>query len=1139
MKKFNIVHRTALFKICSSKTLRIMKLTSFLLLVTILNALGSETYSQSTRLSLDMKDASIQTVLKAIEDQSEFFFLYSSKMIDVNQKVDINIEDRKINDVLDDLLATTDIKYTVKDRQILLLNKESAETLDMQQNRVSGIVTEKNGTPIPGVNVVVTGTTQGTITDASGKYNIEVPAGAKSLTFTFIGMESQEVLIGSLAKIDVTMTESAVGLEEVVVVGYGTQRKVDLTGSVAVMSSKQFEKAPVRDALDAMQGKLAGVTIISNSGEPGADKQIRIRGVQSWGASTDPLYVIDGVIMDNMSSLSPSDVENISVLKDAASSAIYGARAANGVVLITTKRGSKSGAPVISFEAYAGVQQYSDLKPELLNSTQWLMLDEESYRNAGPEALDQSPYGTQNPVDMDLFMVNGKLVNTDWLDVVGQPGRIQNYDLSISGGNDKSTYFTSATYFKQDGLIRNTGADRISFRYNADHKVTNFIEFGNSVNIYSTSRFGGVGNPYLGARRKNPISRPYQTDAQGNLLDPLQYDYVRSYTMEGGDVGPLIYANEYKDATRSYGFVGNVFLKIKLLKGLTFTPRLSIDYKTSSQSAFTPELHIQGVETQSINNVYKNQNYNFHWITDYMLNYERSINGVHNISALFVYSQEESKYEYLNGTRYGTPNNQIQYLNAGLLENQSVYNGFEDWAFVSYIGRLGYNYKEKYFVQASVRRDGTSRFTGSNRWGVFPSVSAGWRVSKETFFEPLLDIVSDFKIRGSFGTLGNSNVGLYPTYATLEMHTAVMGPRNAQYPSPSYALGAAVNSDVKWEQTQKNDIGFDASFLKSKITLTFDYYISHTTDLLYGKPIPLAAGKYYFADGWINPSDPTINGGEIKNHGYELTLGYNDSKGSFSWGVNGYLSIDRNEVVDLEGRNLREQGLEVGKPIYGFFGYTSNGIVKNQAILDAHPYLSNSENDFAIGLGDIWTVDMNKDGKITAADRGFIGNKYPNFTYGLSGNATYKRWTLQVVTYGAQGVDLNTMVDINGYFQYTSNDVTRVLDRWEPTLNPDGNMPKVTKADAAGNSYHTSSFWLSDASYLKISNVNLRYAIPDNICQKMKMRDLEVYASVENLHTFTKFPGGEVDVTDQGIWAQPVTKIPQPRTWVLGLKVSF
>jgi hypothetical protein len=320
--------------------------------------------------------------------------------------------------------------------------------------------------------------------------------------------------------------------------------------------------------------------------------------------------------------------------------------------------------------------------------------------------------------------------------------------------------------------------------------------------------------------------------------------------------------------------------------------------------------------------------------------------------------------------------------------------------------------------------------------------------------------------------------------------------------------------------------------------------------LLYGKPLPISAGK---------TSDPTINGGKIQNQGLEFTLGYHDTKGAFTYGINANLSIDRNKVLDLNGRNIREWGLEVGQPMWSFFGYTSNGIVKNQAILDANPYLTNPDNSFPIGLGDIWTVDVNgrdadgnltgkPDGKITFDDRGFIGKKYPNFTYGLSGNVTYKRWTLQVVTYGVQGVSLNTMVDINGYFQYTSNDVVRVLDRWngnfeDPAtgqkLNPNGNMPKVTKDDAAGNSTHTSSFWLSDASFLKIANLNLRYAVSEKICKKLRMRGLEVYGSVENLHTFTKYPGGEVDVTDQGMWAQPVTKIPQPRTWVLGLKVSF
>jgi TonB-dependent starch-binding outer membrane protein SusC len=1126
-----------------NKLIRIMKLNLLLFFLGTVQIFATS-YSQDSRINISMQNGTIVDIFNEIEKQSEYRIFYRMNDIDLDKKYTVSYKDELVSDLLPEVLKEANTSYQLVDKIIVITSNE------MKQQSVSGTVTDAStGEPLPGVYVMPEGATTGAVTDAKGKYTLKITDANASLVFKFVGYTTETVAVAGRSVVDVQMVLEVQKLDEVVVIGYGTQKKIDLTGSVAVVSSKEFEKAPVTDALNAMQGKVAGVTIISNSGEPGADRQIRIRGVQSWGASTDPLYVIDGVIMENMNSLSPNDIENISILKDAASSAIYGARAANGVVLITTKRGSKNEAPVISFEMYAGAQHYSDLQPERLNSTQWLELDEESYANAGSAALDQSPYGTQNPVDMNLFMVDGKLVNTDWLDVVSQKGKVQNYDLAVRGGNDKSTYFTSLTYFKQDGLILNTGADRISLRFNSDHKIKEFIEFGNSMNIYSTSRFGGVGNPYLGAIQKNPISRPYETDENGNIIN---YDYVRCYTMEGGDVGPLIYAKEYKSATRNYGFVGNVFLKVRILPGLTFTPRLSLDYSNSHQSDFTPELHITGVETQSINNVYKNQNYTFHWIADFMLNYEKSFNGVHNLSALFVYSQEESKYEYLNGQRYGTPNNQIQYLSAGQLENQSVYNGFQDWAFVSYIGRLGYNYKEKYFVQGSVRRDGTSRFVGDNRWGVFPSVSVGWRISKEGFFEPLKNILNDFKIRGSIGTLGNSNVGLYPTYATLEMHTAVMGPMNGQVAKPSYALGAAVNTKVKWEQTQKNDIGFDAALFNSKVTFTFDYYLSRTTNLLYGKPLPLAAGKYYYntTDYWVYPSDPTINGGEIQNHGYEFTLGYQDHKGDFSYGVNGYLSIDRNEVVDLEGRQLREQGLEVGEPIYGFFGYQSNGIVKTQAELDAHPYLTNPENDFPIGLGDIWTVDNNgrnaegkltgkPDGKITADDRGFIGKKYPDFTYGLSGNVTYKRWTLQVVTYGVQGVDLNTMVDINGYFQYTSNDVVRVLDRWHATKNPDGNMPKVTKADLAGNATHTASFWLSDASFLKIANVNLRYAVPDNVCQKLRMKDLEVYGSVENLHTFTSYPGGEVDVTDQGMWQQPVTKIPQPRTWVMGLKVSF
>jgi TonB-dependent starch-binding outer membrane protein SusC len=1160
-----------------------MKLLTVLIFAGTMAVSASNSYSQRTKLDLQMQNASVSDILRTIESNSEFIFIYDASVINANAKRSVSVKGEQLENVLEQLFKGTNVAYKIDDRQVLLytndlktLNPLNSGAQQAQKKTVRGTVKDEKGLPMPGVSVLLKGTSTGMVTDAEGKYTLEVPSDAKTLVFSFVGMDQQEVIITGRTTADVTLKESVLGLGEVVVVGYGTQKKVDLTGSVSTVSVKEFENAPVTGTIEAMQGKVAGVRIVSNSGMPGSDQSITIRGIQSWGASTDPLYVVDGVIIDNLNSVNPNDIDNISVLKDAASCAIYGARAANGVILVTTKRGTSKGAPVIAFHAYAGVQAYSDRLPRRLNTQQWLQLDRESYINAGSAAVQQSPYGSQNPVNMTLFQpypqdgrmnvslpavtvtdangtatamaINGTYVNTDWLNIVGQTGKIQNYDVSLTGGNEKSTYFTSLSYFKQDGLILNSGADRISFRLNSNTKITDFIEFGNSVNIYSRDVFGGVGNPYFGGIRKNPISRPYERDANGKIVN---YDYVRLYTWEGGDVGPLIYAKEYTNETRTYGFVGNVFLKVKIIPGLTFTPRLSIDYNNSHNSNFTPELHMLRVETKSINSVGKQQDYTFHWIADYMLNYEKTFNTVHNVSAAAIYSQEESQYEWLGASRNGTPNNQIQYLNAAPADpSETISNGLQEWSFVSYIGRVGYNYNGIYYIQGSIRRDGTSRFVGNNRWGNFPSVSAGWRISKEKFFEPLTSVVNDLKIRGSVGTLGNSNVGLYPTYATLEPHYAVMGPTNGQSASLAYALGAAVNKNLKWESTLKKDIGFDANFLNSKLTLTADYYKSNTSNLLYGKPLPLSAGKYFNNYGWIDPSDPTINGGGIENHGFEFSAGYQDKKGDFTYSITGNLSIDRNSVTDLQGRDLKEQGLAVGMPIYSWYGYKSNGIVKTQAELAAHPYLNNPSNDFQVGLGDIWTVDTNgrdangkltgkPDGKITADDRQFIGKKYPDFTYGLSANVGWKRWSLQIVGYGAQGFDLNTMSDANGYFQYTSNEPIRTMDRWEKTLNPNGNMPRVTKNDAAHNSQNTASFWLCDASFFKINNINLSYSVPDNICQKIKMKSLEVYGSINNVITFTTYPGGEVDVTDQGMWNQPTTKIPQARTWVLGIKASF
>ncbi|MEP7257929.1 MAG: SusC/RagA family TonB-linked outer membrane protein, partial [Flavitalea sp.] len=700
---------------------------------------------------------------------------------------------------------------------------------------------------------------------------------------------------------------------------------------------------------------------------------------------------------------------------------------------------------------------------------------------------------------------------------------MQNYDLSVAGGSEKSSFFTAVNYITEEGRSIGTSADRVSFRLNSDHRINNFIEFGNSLNIYSAGA-KGLASPYQLAQLQSPLTRPYETDGS--------YGYVREPAFEGRGIPPHIIANEFKNDNRGYGILGNVYLKINIIKGLTFNPRLSLDYSNNTNNQFTPSIQLRNIEGNSKNTVDKYTSTTKHWTADYLLNFDRTFNGVHNVSALAGYSQEENVFEDLHGIRFGTPNNNIQYLNAGEIEGAYTSGGYADWAFISYIGRLNYNYDGKYFVQASVRRDGSSRFLGDNRWSVFPSYAVGWKISKEKFFEPLTSVVNDLKLRASLGTLGNANVGNYPAYATLSPLTYTLN--NAIV--PAYTLSDAVNKDIKWETTKKKNIGIDASFFRSKVYLTADYYISNTTDLLFGQPLPISAGA---------TSNPIINGGEIQNKGFEFTLGYQEVKRDFSYNVSLNFAANRNKVINLNGENLPlETGLKVGEPMYSFLGYKTKGIIRTQDELDKNPHKDGA------GLGDLFVEDINgydvngkltgkPDGVIDFADRSFIGKRYPDFTYGLIGNVSYKRLSLQVAIMGVQGVDLNTQGTTMHYLQYPENNSTRILDRWHATKNPNGSLPRINKDDRAHNVDDLSSFWLSDASFLRINNLNLNYSFTELVYSKLKMKSLDIYVSAQNLYTFTKFPGQEVDVTDEGQFNRASTKIPQPRTLIIGLKTSF
>lgn len=1122
-----------------TKPLLFMKITAILLLAACLQVSAS---GNSQKVTLSEKNAPMGKVFRSIKKQTGYAFFFDESWMRQAGSVTIEVKEEPLEKALDICFKNKPLTYSIvgntiviKLREQILQEKEPIFNTPVPIE-IRGVITDENNKGLQGVSVTIKGSEIGTSTDANGNFTIQLPDNGGVLVISYVGYEVIETKVTKSGTLNFALKLKESQSEEVVVIGYGTQKKIDLTGSVSVVSAKDFDKSPVTGVVQALQGKVAGLQIVSASGQPGVGKSVLIRGIQSLNASTAPLYVLDGAIVGSVDEVNPDDIESISVLKDAASSAIYGSRAANGVIIITTKRGSKNRVPVITFHTYQGIQTESNLKLKLLNSTQWMELDKEAYVNAG--IYNQSPYwDLVNNAPADLSYYNG--VNTDWLKIIRQQGAMNFYNVSLSGGSDKSTFYTSVSYRKQKGMVIGTGDDNINFRFNSDHKINNFIEFGNSVVVSNSSSYGfpditrvpgaatasGVPyDPYAGAIVQNPLTRPYESDGS--------YGYVRNQSIEGRGMPPQVIAHEYKNDNKNYGALGNLYLKIKIIDGLTFNPKVSIDYSSFTNSQFIPAIILQNVEGTALNSVVKYKASSLRWATNYALNYAKTFNKAHNLSALLLYSQEEQKYEDLYGLRYGTPNNTIQYLNAGQVLNQTSFGGYFDWSFVSYVGRLNYDYEQKYYVQATVRRDGSSRFLGKNRWGVFPSYSLGWRISKEKFFQGLTHVVNDLKLRTSIGTLGNSNVGNYPGYASLSLRNYDL---NGTL-SPTYTLSNAVNPDIRWETTKKDNFGLDAAFFNSTLTISADYFISHTTDLLNSKILPLSAGR---------TSNPIINSGEIENKGFEFVLGYRKTRGDFSFNVSTNFSLVRNTVLDLGGQILDiTQGLIVGKPAYSFIGYKSLGIIKTQDILDKYPQKAGS------GLGDLWIQDVDgydangkltgkPDMKIDAADRTIIGKVFPDFTYGLVGSASYKGVSLQIAIMGVQGAVLNTTGPTMGYLQFPENSSTRILDRWEATKNPNGNLPKLTHNDVAKNITDMSSFWLSDASFLRINNLNLSYAIPEVICGKLKAKRLELYVSCQNLYTFTKFPGQEVDVNDQGQFRRPSSFIPQPRTLIGGIKASF
>jgi TonB-dependent starch-binding outer membrane protein SusC len=1115
------------------KQLLIIMKISLLLFILGLGTLNAKVNSQTVKVDFSLQNVSLKAAINDIETKTDYKFLYRSDLVDMNKITSIETNETTIDKLMTSLLKNTHIGYNLLGEHLIVLRPS-------QQLKVSGTVTDATtGETLVGVNIVVKGSTIGVVSDAKGNFSVDLPDQNAVLVFSYVGYIAQEIPVAQQSTIEVKLAPEVQVINDVVVIGYGTQKKADLTGSLSVVSSKELANVAVLDPLQALQSKASGVNITSVSGQPGAGYQIRIRGVQSINASNNPIYVIDGVIAEDMNSISMYDIDNISILKDGASSAIYGARAANGVVLITTKQGSKNEAPVISFHTYQGIQTQPNTRLKLLNSDQWLKLYKESFTNDGYTGTDLTDNMGYTDTDLEIYKdASGHYRSTDWLKKIERTGNMGYYDLSVRGGSEKSTYFTSVNYLAQEGMIKSQSAKKINFRFNSQHTIRKFIEFGNTLNLFDDNNEGlpdfnavnasYIPNPYLQAFRKSPLSEVTRPNGTYGINQNTNVEYQWA--------PPTVFTDLYKRKSSSYGVIGSLYAKFNLIKGLSFTPKVSLTYQHNLYSFYTPAISLENTsDVQAISSLQKNSSDQYHWQNDYMLNYDRTFNK-HNISIVAAYTQETSGREELDGYRSGIPTNSIYYLTAGDPFTQINDNSYTSWAIASYIGRINYDYDGKYLLQATVRRDGVSRFSSNHRWGVFPSYSIGWRISKEKFFAGLTNVVNDLKLRASSGTLGNANIGSdYPTAFALTPGTAIL---NEQL-SGGFKLDNAINLDVKWETTRKNNFGIDLSLLKSKFYVTVDYFISKTTNLLYQKPLPLSVGKN---------SAAYINGGKFQNKGWEFELGFREKRGDFSYDINANFTAMRNKVLDLAGQDSRPEGIAVGQPFRSYYGLTTDGIVKTQAQLTAYKALSPDAELGDVMFKDINGVDANgkltgkPDGVIDAADYTFIGKKYPDLTYGFVANVSYKRLSLQIQTQGLKGMDLPFRGITLSYFGGTPENASDVLlQRYQTTENPGGNLPRLTLNDPNGNQTF-SDIWLSNASYFKISNINLSFNLPENISKRLHLKDLTVYCSVQNLYTFTKWKGGDPDVAFGGndyISGNPADKVPQPRTWIIGLKLSL
>lgn len=1151
------------------KILLIMRIGTLFLILGILEVHATDTYSQTTRLSLDFKGVELFKVLDSIEANSDFFFLYNEKLIDINRKIDIRSDDQLINGILENIFANSDVKYTIINRKIILAPEYLANTKEesdnLQQQSVKGTVTDASTKEaMPGVNVVIKGTMNGTMTDADGKYTLEVPNASATLRFTFVGYVDQEITLNGRTSLDIAMTSEVEQLNEVVVVGYGTQLKKDLTGSVARVETERILDKPAFNLSQAIQGKFAGVKIIERNGAPGSQSMIRIRGTNSISSSNDPLFVVDGIVgaANAMTTLNPNEIESIDVLKDASATAIYGARGANGVIIITTKRGI-TGRTQVEFYGYV-TRGVISRHVKVMDTDQFLYSYEQGWANMTKYAssVDHSadmrgPYASgtsyselpnlfekvpQGTYFLDIIGKDGNYYrprfNTNWEDVTFPPSLSHNEQIIVRTGSEIGKLSVMVGNSYEDGLALSSYFARRSARINGDINVFKWLDISTNLSTnVSEERLnddsyvsGGINRIVMGSLPLVPTKYPDDVDVFGRFAG--KYSRNMDFPIGEDSTTPKQISDEVEKLNDRTQVNGDITLTFKIAKDLSLKTSLATDYNFLKYNYYASRNVSRGTQGQA--NI--NTSNTLYWQNENYLNYFRTI-GAHSITGLLGLSWSRYNYENLNSSNSLFFDDFYKWhsIGVGTYSRPGISSADGMYSLNSYFARLNYGYKGKYLVTVTGRYDGSSKFGKNSKYGFFPSGSLAWRLSNEEFMKNI-SFMSNLKLRLSAGQTGNQEIGSYVTQTFLSSANTVFGTAATSVLYPS-SVG---NEDLKWETTTQYDVGIDIGLWHDRVSLTADYYYKVTDDMLLNVPLPTST----------TVGSVRLNYGSVENQGVELTLGTQNIQSEFfDWLSNITFAVNRNEILKLgpTGADIFQDNwvggpgtvLRVGEPIGSFWGLNRLGTYSTEEVSLAARY------NFV--PGDLKWEDKNQDGIITPASDGtIIGHAFPLWEMNINNQINYRSFDFSMdirIIWGASKLD-RSYHDTEDYKLY-NNGRNTCLNAWRPD-NQDTDVAEVRYA--LGGAYfqtNPDNHWIQDASFIRGDGATLGYSLPARLNGKIGIQKLRVFLNTKNFFTYAPHYFGYDPEGNSSDMMSPLTPgidfylYPRSRTTSVGLNIIF